>query len=383
MRLAALLLTICVLGSLEGARSPLRAAAVVYGAPRQVAKPHGARPELQQALNGVVRAGAPGIVALVKDSHGTWRGASGWANLRTKAAMRPDIHFRIASVTKTFTATVVVQLVGEGKLWLDEPVERWLPGVVPNGGNITVRQLLVHTSGIRDFDDPQGLMGPREVIAGPLSQPPLFAPGSAWSYSNTNYILLGLIVESVTGSSFAQQLRQRILTPLRLRDTTFERSPRDVAIRTPFAHGYDLVSSSRPRDVTPFKGHWASGGVVSTVDDLARFYSALLGGRLLRKDLLGRMLTTVPTANAPNDPNGPWGPSVRYGLGIRALRMACGKTAWGHWGGLPGFHTAVLATRNGSRQAIFAVNTSDAWIYSGPAAGVFVAAVEKAFCGRG
>lgn len=381
MRLAALFLTVSVVGLLDGAGGPLSAVAAAWEAPRRVEQQR-ARPDLKQALNSFVRAGAPGIVALVKDSRGTWRGASGLANLRTKAAMRPGVHFRIASVTKTFTATVVLQLVGEGRLRLDDPVERWLPGVVPNGPNITLRQLLRHTSGILDFDDPQGRLGPRDVIAGPLSQPPLFAPDTAWSYSSTNYILLELIVESATGSTFDEQLRRRILTPLRLRNTTFERNPTDVAMTRPYAHGYDLVSSSRPLDVTAFKGHWASGGIVSTVDDLAQFYSALLGGRLLRKNLLGQMLATVPTANAPNDPNGGWGPNIRFGLGIRAVRMTCGM-AWGHWGGLPGYHTSVLTTKNGSRQAIFAINTSDAWIYAHPAGLWLDTAAEKAFCGRG
>jgi D-alanyl-D-alanine carboxypeptidase len=318
---------------------------------------------------------------LVKDRRGTWRAAAGLADLRAKVAMRPGLHFRIASVTKSFTATLVLQLVGEGKLRLDDPVERWLPGVVPNGQNVSVLQLLRHTSGIRDFDDPEGLMGPREVIAAPLSRPALFAPGSAWSYSNTNYILLGLIVESATRSAFADELRRRILAPLRLRGTTLERNPTDTAVTRPYAHGYDLLSSSGPRDVTAFKGHWASGGIVSTVDDLARFYSALLGGRLLRRDLLRRMLVTVPTANPAGDPNGPWGPGVRYGLGIRALRMPCG-TAWGLWGDLPGYHTTVLSTKNGSREAILAVNTSAAWIYPGRAGMWLVQAAEAAFCGR-
>ena len=381
MRLVALVLAVSVVG-LGGARGPVSAVAAASEAPRRVEQ-HATRPDIQQALNGFVRTRAPGIVAVVKDSRGTWRGASGLADLRTRRAMRPGLHFRIASVTKTLTATVVLQLVGEGKLRLDDPVERWLPGVVPNGANTSVRDLLRHTSGIRDFDDPKGLLGPREVIAGPLSQSPLFAPGSAWSYSSTNYILLGLIVESATGSTFGEQLRRRILTPVRLRNTTFERNPTDVAMTPPYAHGYDLVSSSRPIDVTAFKGHWASGGIVSTADDLARFYSALLGGRLLRKDLLGQMLATVPTANAANDPNGPWGPSVRFGLGIQALRMACGMTAWGHLGDLPGYHTAVLATKSGSRVAILAANTSAAWIYSSPAGRWLEIAAERAFCRRG
>jgi D-alanyl-D-alanine carboxypeptidase len=381
MRRISVLLGVAAAGFLLVAVTHLSAAPLVSIGAEELAKRQADRPELRRALRGFVRAGAPGIIALVKNRSRTWRGASGLADLQAKVAMRPNLHFRIASVTKSFTAALVLQLVGEGKLQLDDPVERWLPGTVPNGENITLLQLLSHTSGIRDFDDPQGLMGPKEVIAGPLSQPPLFAPGSAWSYSNTNYILLGLIVESSTGSTFAEQLRRRILTPLKLRRTTFEKSPADTAITPPYAHGYDLGSSSRLRNVTAFKGHWASGGVVSTVDDLARFYAALLGGRLLRRELLSQMLVTLPTANSANDPNGPWGPGVRYGLGIHARQMSCG-TAWGHWGDLPGYHTAVLSTKNGSRVAILAANTSAAWIYTHAAGRWLDQAAEAAFCRR-
>jgi D-alanyl-D-alanine carboxypeptidase len=315
----------------------------------------------------VVRAGAPGIVAYVRDRHGTWLGAGGFANLEKKVRMASNFHFRPGSVTKTFTATIVLQLVGEKKLRLDDTVERWLPGLVPDGAGITIEELLRHTSGIPDYNDPSGLLAPRKVIAAPLAQPLLFPPGTSWSYSNTNYILLGLIVEAVTHSTFAKQLRTRILNPLELVHTSFERRPTDTTMPAPHARGYSRTTAAAPVvDVTSMKGHWATGGVVSTVGDLARFHRLLLTGRLVRRDLLAKMLTAVATNSA-----GPEG----YGLGVEALRYSCGL-AWGHFGVLAGFHTEVVATRNASRIVVVAVNTGSDWV-SGPVG----FAAGSIFCG--
>jgi D-alanyl-D-alanine carboxypeptidase len=326
------------------------------------------RPQLQRLLDTVVRAGAPGIVAYVRDRHGTWLGASGFAVFKPKMRMRPNLRFRVGSVTKTFTAAIVLQLVGEGKLRLNDSVERWLPGLVPNGGGITVQELLNHTSGIPDYNDPTGLLAPRQVIAAPLAQPPLFPPGTSWSYSNTNYILLGLIAEAASGSTFASQVRSRILRPLKLTHTSFERSPTDTAMPAPYAHGYTRETRTAPAvDVTSSKGHWAAGAIVSTVSDLGRFYRAVLGGRLLRPDLLKKMRTTVAASATGPD---------RYGLGIEASTYACGL-GWGHLGLVAGFETEVLATRNASRIVVAAVNTGSDWV-----AAPFGLAIGTMFCGR-
>jgi D-alanyl-D-alanine carboxypeptidase len=320
------------------------------------------RQHLQQLLDELVATGQPGAIGLARADEESWRGASGLAILDPARPMRPGLRYKIGSVTKTFTATVVLQLVAERRLRLGDSVERWLPGLVPNGDHITVRQLLQHTSGLFDYtEDPrlaepyfQGdldfVWRPRELIALATEHPPLFAPGTSWSYSNTGYVLLGLIIRAVTGSSVQQQLERRIFGPLNLRHTSFPiTSPRIVG---PHAHGYLLGAGpgGTPLDFTGLSPSWAwaTGNMVSTVDDVARFFRALLGGRLLPPRLLRAMQTTVDT-----------GQGSRYGLGLIALPLPCGSTAWGGEGGLPGYENWALASRDGDEQVVMMVNAGD------------------------
>ncbi len=269
--------------------------------------------------------------------------------------MRPGDRFRVGSITKTFVATVVLQLVGERKLALADTVERWLPGVAPNGNQITVRQLLNHTSGLFDYGGDRTFVAdafrhplkdwtPRQIVAIATAHKPRFAPGAGWSYSDTNYYVLGLIVEAATKHSLGSELRQRIFAPLRLRATSFPTGP-DIAGR--HAHGYFL----RPlADVTIGSPsvQWAAGALVSNADDLARFYRALLGGRLLRPNLLQVMETVVtPT------------PGFSYGLGLQKLREQCGAV-WGHTGASPGYVANALNSKDGRRQVIVLVNATAA-----------------------
>ena len=282
------------------------------GTSKLAVKPGPARKEanVQRALKRVTAAGAPGAIALVRDGNQTFRVTSGYGNLEQKASMRPTDRFRIGSVTKTFVATVVLQLAGEGKLGLGDTVERWLPGIVPNGKQITVRELLNHTSGIFDVTNDKGFIArvlwkptevwtPRKLVATATAHKPLFAPGATWSYSNTGYILLGQIVEAASGNSIGTEFDRRIFGPLHLRATTFASSPH---IAGTYAHGYFPLDGTRPRDVSVFSqsSTWAAGAIVSTADDLANFYRALLRGRLLRAGLLRAMETTVPVAADPN-----------------------------------------------------------------------------------
>ena len=190
------------------------------------------RSTLQRQMDALVAAGVPGVVVLVHGKNGTLRLASGHSNLARKTPMRVTDRFRVGSITKSFVATVVLQLVGEGKLSLDDTVEHWLPGAVPNGDKITLRNLLSHRSGLYDYlSDPRvlkpylsGNFGyswtPRRLVAVSASHKPLFAPGTTTSYSNTNYILLGLIVEKATGNSIGAELKRRIFAPLQLRSTS-------------------------------------------------------------------------------------------------------------------------------------------------------------------
>jgi D-alanyl-D-alanine carboxypeptidase len=207
-----------------------------------------ARAGLQRDLNEVVAGGVPGAVLLIREGHRTIRLTSGHSKLKPKTRMRARDRFRVGSITKTFVATVALQLVGERRLALEDTVERWLPGVVPDGERITVRQLLNHTGGLFDFGgdgdfvtqavrDPLRVWRPREIVAIATAHPPTFAPGAGWSYSDTNYVVLGLIVEAATGHPLAGELRRRIFVPRRLRATTLPAAP---GIAGRHAHGYFL-----------------------------------------------------------------------------------------------------------------------------------------------
>lgn len=255
----------------------------------------------------------------------------------------------------------VLQLVGEGRIDLDKPVETYLPGVVRGDGidgrNITVRQLLQHTSGLPNYTNlfSKGLLPyqhtyfePRRLLEMAFSQKATFAPGTGWGYSNTNYIVAGLIVEKVTGRPLGEEITRRVIERAGLRHTYFP-EPGDETIREPHPHGYHHDDPKAPlTDVTeedPSQG-WAAGQIISTPSDINQFFSALLAGRLLPKTQLKEMQTTVP---APALGNG-----VRYGLGLTSTPLSCGGVAWGHGGDFPGYHTSNAVTTDG-RAATIAV----------------------------
>jgi D-alanyl-D-alanine carboxypeptidase len=323
---------------------------------------------LPSAMQALVAAGAPGVLVLARNGSHSLRLAAGVSDRAHHTPMRMGDRFRIGSVTKTFVATLVLQLVGEGKLTLDDSVEKWLPGVVPDGNAITVRQLLNHTSGLFDYLNDgdgtvvkpylQGKLGyvwaPRALVGVATKHPPHFPPAEGWSYSNTGYIVLGLIVEAATGDSLATELRRRVFAPLGLRNTSLDASPR-IAGR--HAHGYYRAGRGPLQDVTALSPSiaWAAGGIVSTVGDLAQFYRSLLGGRVLRPDLLQAMETTTPMGPAGED----------YGLGLWETRslgfepgfsLPCADRVWGHDGDFPGYLTYAFNSMDGRRQAIVAIN---------------------------
>ncbi len=310
---------------------------------------------LQRQLHHATRAGVPGALLLVRDGDRALRLTSGYGDLRRRTPMAATSRFRIGSVTKSFVATVVLQLAQEGRLTLDDPVERWLPGQVPTGGAMTVRQLLNHTSGVPEYANRTSASlalrnrrrrwAPRELVAYATARPPTFAPGTGWAYSNTGYILLGLTVEAVTGETLEREVERRILRPLSLRRTSFGEGSR-IAGR--HARGYTRVRG-RLTDVTMLHPSlaWAAGGMVSTSGEIARFYRALLGGRLLRAEQLAAMRTTVALPGAPG---------AGYGLGLMQLPVACG-TLVGHNGGIFGYANQSLSTPDGRRQVVLAVNT--------------------------
>jgi D-alanyl-D-alanine carboxypeptidase len=334
----------------------------------------GSASRLDAAVKQVVSAGVPGVLVLVRDGDRTQTAAAGLADLAAHRKLRPEGQFRVGSVTKTFVATIVLELAGEGRLRLDDPVGRWLPGLLTDGGRITIRDLLAHRSGLADVaDDPAVLNGsrsdwsPRRLIALVARRPRVGTPGGAFHYSSTNYLVLGLLVERITGRSVAAELRRRIIRPLHLRATEYRPGP----LSGPYVHGYRLVShqgvvdpAAAPRDLELQSARWAgaSGDLVSSAGDLARFLSALLGGNLLPPRELRAMEAVSP----------------RYGLGLAVYQTRCGP-AWGHTGNLNGVLTIAWSTRDGRRHAVLMANA-----YPLPAAAdvALRRAAVTAFCGR-
>ncbi|MGV9348672.1 serine hydrolase domain-containing protein [Streptomyces spiralis] len=339
------------------------------------------RAGLQEQLDNVVATGAVGALAEVRDEHGVWRGTSGVAELGTSRPVPVGGKFRVGSITKTFVATVVLQLVDEGRLRLDDTVAKWLPGVVPNGQHITVRNLLNHTSGLYDYrltlqmppapeflDNRWRTWTAPELVQRAVANAPSFEPpGSAYKYSNTGYILLGQIIEQVTGRPYGEEIKARIIQPLHLRDTSLPgTSPR---IGEPHPHGYvpiEQADGTHLVDYTEMNPSvmGASGEIISTTKDLNQFIAALLRGRLLPGHLLNEMKT-------------PGVESKKYGLGLAWQDTSCGVRVYGNDGDALAYQSWSFATEDGRRQATVAL-TPD---FQGDTDDVVDALVDKVFCG--
>jgi D-alanyl-D-alanine carboxypeptidase len=336
-------------------------------APRGPATPAGpaarARPATDTVLSLLVaRSGVRAGALLAQDPTGAhFAHAEADASLTTiepgaepgsGEGLRPADHFRAGSVTKTFLATVVLQLAAEQRLSLSDSVEDHLPGLVHGHGNdgrsLTLRSLLTHTSGLADFTaDTKGMvpLTPRQAVRIALTHSPA-APGR-FSYSNTNYVLLGMVVRQVTGHSYADEAERRILTPLHLTGTSFP----GARTTLPSPHGRAYAADGS--DITELDPRvaGAAGELVTTLADLDRFYAALLGGGLLPPYWLHEMLDTR-TAHGV------------YGSGIYPVTLPCGTTVWGHDGRIPGSYVRTAATVDGRRVLTYRVNT-DAFADSG------------------
>ncbi|MFJ2371258.1 serine hydrolase domain-containing protein [Streptomyces sp. NPDC087769] len=312
---------------------------------------------VQQSLNALVRDdGMPAALASVKNHDGRTRTyTAGLGDLATHAPVPVDGQVRIGSNTKTFVAVVVLQLVGEGKIALDADIDTYLPGLVRgkgiDGRRITVRQLLQQTSGLPNYTNYLGddvrYYTPRELLATALRHPADFDPGEKWAYSNTNYIVAGLIVQKITGRPLAKEIDRRIIKRVGLRHTYFP-APGDASIREPHPHGYYRESADGPlRDITEIDPSWgwAAGQLISTDSDLNRFFGALLAGRLLPPAQLAQMRSTVPAEAT-------FGPGARYGLGLVSRPLPCGGLSWGHGGSFPGYETRSGATDDGRAASV-------------------------------
>ncbi|MFD5412412.1 serine hydrolase domain-containing protein [Streptomyces nojiriensis] len=268
----------------------------------------------------------PGVLVGIWSPKGTFVSATGVADLATGAPLRPDMQFKIASQTKTFTANLVLQLVGEGKVALADHISRWVPGV-PNGDRITIRQLLNHTSGLAD-----GFTSPTvqskiptgctvaELLAAEAKFPPVAAPGAKWSYSNYGYNLLGRVVELAGGQDLSTAVQQRIARPLGLHRTLLPTTGNGLT--KPFTHGYglgDVGPTQAPTaadDATaiPASCLWAHGAMVSTLEDMRVWSRALATGALLRPAVWAEATKNPVPFVFTGNYNGPG--TWRYGLGF-------------------------------------------------------------------
>ncbi|MFD8819350.1 serine hydrolase domain-containing protein [Streptomyces sp. NPDC059627] len=302
-----------------------------------------------------------GASVLADGPCGRWTETAGTADLRTGRPMNTTDRLRVGSVTKTFTATVVLQLVAEHRLSLDAAVDRYLPGLIHahgyDGRHITVRQLLRHTSGLPDYLDapewehPQRLryrhFEPRELIARALELP---RPQQSWHYATTNYLVLGLIVRQVTGHGPEVEIDRRVIRPLGLHDTYWPED--ETRIQGAHSHSYFTDDDGQRVDGTDWNMTFGGvgGALVSTQADLTRFATALIGGRLLPAAQLAEMRRTVAA-----DPDRLW-PGARYGLGLISSPLSCGGVWWGHAGTVPGGHRALVAVGPGGRSVAVAMN---------------------------
>jgi D-alanyl-D-alanine carboxypeptidase len=313
-------------------------------------------PELQRAADELVATTEiPAVITLVEQDGQRVVVASGHAEVGGRLA-RPDDRFWIGSVTKTFVATAVMQLVAQHRLRLDDTVHRYLPGRLRAGRRIRIRHLLNHSSGLPEYmryepwsstiaRNPRAVIPARRLISSVAKLPLEYRPGSRATYSNTNYLVLGEILERVTDRRVASLLQRRIFTRLGLADTAFESArrplPRDEM------HGYDITVSP-PRDVSLHRlgGPWADGAVVSNARDLAVFFGSLLRGELVPPALVAQMRKVFPGSHG-------------IGLGIFKLGSPCGRWFFGNTGGTPGYLTFAAGSRDGRRLFVFAVNGVD------------------------
>ena len=312
--------------------------------------------ELQRNADRLVgTSGLPGVVTLVEQDGRRTVVAAGLADVARRRSLRTTDRFWIGSVTKAFVATVVMQLVAEGRLGLDDTVEELLPARLREGARIRLRHLLNHTSGIPEYmrldpwatavgRNPRVVIPARRLVSSAASLGLDFEPGSRASYSNTNYLVLAEILERATGRKIERLLRERIVEPLGLRATGFVRGRHAVGGNR--IRGYD-VSGPRPVDVSRHRlgGPWADGALVSSARDLAVFFGALLRGKLVPPRLVALMRTKTRVPGSHGE-----------GLGLYELPSPCGRWYYGHAGGTPGYVTWAAGSRDGRKLVVLAVN---------------------------
>ncbi|WP_216216835.1 serine hydrolase domain-containing protein [Amycolatopsis aidingensis] len=308
------------------------------------------------------RKAGPGAAVHAGKGTESWTLSSGSASIREDRPITSADHFRIGSQTKTFTAVVVLQLAEEGLVELDAPVEEYLPGVLTmnyDGNEITVRQLLNHTAGLpREpsgaAPEPDGTYELAALVRAAMDDPPVSEPGGSLNYSNVGYMVLGMLIEKSTGRYVGDAITERIIEPLGLTGTSFP-APGQRALPAPYVPGYQggrLLGMFFWFDATTLVelSRWSSSGAMaSTMEDMVRFYRALMDGELVSERMLADMRTTVPIAP---------GSQAGYGLGLYTLPLSCGGAAWGHDGLLATGHASITMVTDDGRFASVLTNAN-------------------------
>ncbi|MEU9798185.1 serine hydrolase domain-containing protein [Streptomyces sp. NPDC051000] len=355
------------------ASTPASASASGPTASRSISTPPNAA-ALRQSIAGLGadHPYATGAVVRVSGSSGSWRGASGVSDVRTGAPVIDDGRFRAGSVTKTFTAAVVLQLAAERRIDLDRPIQRYLPGTFPAAFDpITVRELLNHTSGIRAADGPGNafqdqwdhrfdVTDPHAQIANALAKGPESDPGEFQHYLNINYTVLGVLIEKVTGTTYERAVDERILRPLGLRQTSF---PGRTRTHIPGRHNIGYQALPLPDGTTELRNvsvwnqsdRWAAGDLISSTADLERFTQALFAGRVVPRPQLEEMFTVPEVFEFGTRDK----PALRT-AGMHKMVLEDGLVVYGKTGARPGYSTGIGGTRDGSRLLVFTMTSKDA-----------------------
>lgn len=315
--------------------------------------------DLVAALNAAARssfaeAAAPGAIVGVRTPQGTWTQAYGQADPATGAPMAVGMHTRIGSVTKTFTGTLIMQLAEQGKLRLDDPIDRYVPGI-PNGDRVTLRLLANMTSGVASytqstqftdtyFSKPETIFTPDQLIAVGISESPIFEPGAQFNYSNTNTVLLGEVIEKVTGQPVAAVLQELVLGPLGLANTSWPGESTEIPV--PYPQGFTLQGDAATPDAPSNATHWnpawgwTAGELISNMDDLLTYDRALATGQgLLAPATQAERLRSFPGA-------------AGYGIA-----MGCIDGWVGHTGELPGYNTSVFHDTKNDTSVVVQTNS--------------------------
>jgi D-alanyl-D-alanine carboxypeptidase len=343
---------------------------------------------LDRALAKVVEApgGPPGVISIVRRGGRSFVHRAGVADLDTKRRWRPSDHMRLASTSKAYSGAVALSLVRRGQLALGDTIGERLPGFPAAWSAVTLRQALRHTSGLPDYTVNAAFQADfgadllrrftrPELIAYVAGEPLLFAPNSAYKYSNTDNIVVGLMAEAATGRSYERLLRTQVFAPLSLPKTNL---PSGAKLPRPFAHGYFYEDSKPPEDVSEavsMSAVWASGGMQSTAAELGRFVRGYVSGQLFGDALKEQQRDWVKGGSEPVGPG-----TNSAGLALFRYRMGCG-TMYGHTGNFPGYTQFTAASSTGRRSATVSANTQLSQdSFSPPAFRALRRAFERAAC---